>query len=194
MINMKNYDVRKINGIAILLAIEIVLQTIGNFITLGPISINLSLIPIALAAIMYGPWAGALLGLVNGVAVMLAPSTAAFWGFSVAGTLITCTLKCTLAGFVSGLVFRLLEKKNTLIAVIVASLLVPLINTGLFVASVFTIFFGLTKEWNGGTENIAKFVFLTLIGINFIFEFTITTVLSPTLHRIIKIIKKEKEL
>ena len=188
---MKVDSVRKITGVAILLAIEIVLQTIGNYISLGPVSINLSLIPIALGAILYGPIAGAFLGFGNGLFVLLAPSTSAFLSYSVLGTIVTCLLKCTIAGLVAGLVYKLIEKKNALVAAIVASLLVPVINTGLFVLSVFTIFFGLFSE-AVGNENMVKFVFLTMIGWNFIFEFGITAVLTPTIARIIKIVKKEQ--
>ena len=51
---MKNIGVRKITGVAILLAIEIVLQTIAFLVRLGPVSLNLALIPIVIAAIVYG--------------------------------------------------------------------------------------------------------------------------------------------
>ena len=83
------YDVKKITGAAVLLAIEIVFQTIGNYISLGPISINLSLIPIALGAILYGPFVGAILGFVNGLVVLFAPSTQAiFMAYAPLGTVI----------------------------------------------------------------------------------------------------------
>ena len=184
-------DVKKITGVAVLLAIEIVLQAIGNYITPGPVSINLSLIPIALGAILYGPFAGGLLGLINGVVVLLSPSTSVFLSYSLFGTIVTCLLKCTVAGFVSGLVHKLIAKKSELGGAIVASLLVPIINTGLFVLAVFTIFFGLFNEAIG-SENLVKYVFLTMIGWNFLLEFTVTAVLSPTIARIIRIIKKEQ--
>ena len=187
------YDVKKITGAALLLAIEIVLQTIGNYISLGPISINLSLIPIALGAILYGPFIGALLGLMNGVVVLFAPSTQAiFMAYAPLGTVLTCLLKCTIAGFVAGLVLRLIEKKNVLVATVIASLLVPIINTGLFAVGAFTIMIKAIENLNGGNANLMRFVFLTMIGWNFIFEFSATAILSTTLARIINIIKKEQ--
>ena len=188
---MKNDQVRKITGVAILLAIEIVLQAMGNYITPGVVSINLSLIPIALGAILYGPLAGALLGFGNGLVVLLSPSTEAFLAYSIFGTIVTCLLKCTLAGFFAGLVYKLIAKKNSLAGSIVASLLVPVINTGLFVLAVFTIFFGLFEPI-GTTDEVMKYVFLIMIGWNFIIEFLITAVLSPTIARVINIIKKEQ--
>ena len=188
---MKNDQVRRITGVAVLLAIEIVLQAMGNYITPSVVSINLSLIPIALGAILYGPFAGALLGLGNGLVVLLSPSTEAFLSYSLFGTIVTCLLKCTIAGFLSGLFYKLIAKKSPLVGAIVASLIVPIVNTGLFILAVFTIFFGLFQPI-GSTDEIMKYVFLILIGWNFVIEFSITAILSPTIVRVINIIKKEQ--
>lgn len=190
---MKNIRTRTITGIAILLAIEILLQIIGNVWALGPVSINLSLIPIALGAIIFGPFAGAFLGLVNGVIVLLAPSTqAVFWQVTPLGTLLVCLLKCTIAGFISGLIFRLLNKKNKLIAVILASIVVPIINTGLFALGCFTVFKSIVES---SCENgsIYTFVFLVFIGWNFVFEFSVTSILSPTVYKIVSIYERREE-
>ena len=194
---MKNESVKKITGIAVLLAIEIVLQVIGNYVSLGPISLNLALIPIALGAIMYGPFAGALLGLANGVVVLFAPSTQGlFLVYAPVGTVFTCLLKCTIAGFISGLVYKLLSKKNDLFAVVLASLLVPVINTGLFAVASMTIIVDAVKAaqkiLKATDLNYYRFLFLIFIGWNFIFEFGITAFLSPTINKVIKIIKKEQ--
>jgi len=194
---MKNNSVKKITGVAILIAIEAVLQIIGNYVTLGPISLNLALIPIALGSIMYGPLAGALLGLINGVVVLFAPSTQGlFLVYAPVGTVFTCLLKCTIAGLVSGLVYKLISKKNELVAVIVASLLVPVINTGLFALASMTIILKAVKEaqniLNVSNMNYYKFLFLIFIGWNFIFEFAITASLSPTVYKVMKIVRKEE--
>ena len=194
---MKNNSVKKITGVAILIAIEVVLQIIGNYVTLGPISLNLALIPIALGAIMYGPLAGALLGFINGVVVLFAPSTQGlFLVYAPVGTVFTCLLKCSIAGFVSGLVYKLIAKKNDLVAVIVASLLVPVINTGLFALASMTIIVKAVKEAQNilkvSDMNYYRFLFLIFIGWNFIFEFAITASLSPTVYKVMKIVKKEE--
>ena len=188
---MKNDQVRRITGVAILLAIEIVLQAMGNYITPGVVSINLSLIPIALGAILYGPFAGALLGFGNGLVVLLSPSTEAFLSYSLFGTIVVCLLKCTIAGLFAGLLYKLIAKKHSLLGAIVASLIVPVVNTGLFVLAVFTIFFGLFQPI-GSTDEIMKYVFLIMIGWNFVIEFSLTAILSPTIARVINIIKKEQ--
>ena len=187
-------QVKKITGIAILLAIEIVLQTIGNYVAFpGGIAINLALIPIALGAIMYGPLAGAILGFINGLVILFAPSTMMFWSYSKIATIVTCLTKCTAAGAISGLLYMLIGKKNKLIGSIVSSLIIPIINTTLFVVLYVTLFNGLYKESAPADMTLLKLLFSTFIAVNFILEFAITTVLTPTINKIIRIARKDED-
>ena len=191
---MKSITVKKITGVAILVALVIVLQIIGNYVTLGPISINLALIPIAIGAIMFGPLAGALLGLVDGVLCIVAPSTLEFFmPFAPFWTILTCLVKTSAAGALAGLVYRLISKKNDTVAIIVSSLLIPVVNTGIFVLASFTVISNAIANLNATNINVMKFVFLFVIGWNFIFEFGVTSVLSPTIVKVINIWKKERE-
>ena len=191
---MKNDSVKKMTGTAILLAIEIVFQVIGNYITLpGGISINLSLIPIALGAILFGPLSGGFLGLMNGLLVLFAPSTqAVFFQYAPLGTIVTCLSKCTIAGIVAGLVFKLINKKSFIVAAIVASLLVPILNTGIFALCALTLIAKAIENLNVENVNTFKFLFLILITWNFLIEFTVTSVLSPTIAKVTKIVSKEQ--
>lgn len=189
---MKDVNIKKITGVAIVLAIEIILQVFGNFlVSLSGVNINLSLIPIAIASIVYGPFAGGLLGLVNGVIVLFSPSTqAVFFQYAPLGTVLTCLLKCTIAGIIAGFAFKLLKNKNEFVACIVAAILVPIINTGLFALGAFTVMLEAIKASNSGNEDVLKYVFLTMIGLNFIIEFAITTVLTPAVEKIRKIMTR----
>ena len=186
---MKNTSVRKITGVAILLAIEIVLQTIGNFIP-GEITVNLSLIPIAIGAMVYGPFAGAFLGLCNGAMVFAAPDTQAFF-FNNApiGTVITCFTKTTIAGAISGLIFKAFKGKHTYGASIISSLLIPIINTGLFLVFCFTI---LRPAYNADEtgQYIATAVFTLPLLINFLIEFVSMVALIPAILKIYKIMTR----
>ena len=190
---MKNESVKKITGVAVLAALVIVLQLIGNYVTLGPISINLALIPIAIGAIMFGPLAGAILGLVDGILCIVAPSTLEFFmPFAPFWTVVTCLVKTTAAGLVAGLVYKLISKKTATVAIIVSSLLIPIINTGLFAIASFTVISKAIENLNAANVETMKFVFLFVIGWNFIFEFGVTSILSPTIVKIINIVKKEQ--
>lgn len=185
MNDSKRITTRKIAGTGLLLAVMIILQVIGNHVAIGPVSLNLSLIPIAIGAIIYGPLAGLFLGVVNGVFCIFAPSTLAlFIPISVIGTIFTCVLKTGIAGLVSGLLFKLLGKKNQTVAIIICSLIVPILNTGIF-ASFALIFFRSLLNDISSDGNIYSALFLAMIGWNFILEFGSCSVLSPIVVRLV---------
>ena len=194
----KFFTVKNISILGILTAIVVVLQTLSNYISFGPVSITLSLIPIAVGALLLGPIGGAFLGLINGVIVLLAPSTQGFLNINVWATILICLVKTTLAGMVAGFIFMPFKKmnKNLLLGSILASISIPLINTGLFAAGSILFFQGLLESIRSslGYENIYAALFLGIIGINFIIEFTVNSVLSPVVYRITTIwMKRNKE-
>ena len=192
---MKNpFTVRNMPYIAILMAIEIVLQFIGNYIALGPVSINLSLVPITLGAILFGPWVGLLLGIINALFVLLAPSTMLFYNVSVAGTVGTVLIKSSMAGFLGALIYMLLNRKNNLVATIVTSISVPVINTGLFVVGCLLFFKPLLEQYQGDFPNIYAFLFIGMIGWNFIFEVAVSAVLIYPIYRIITYYKQKQQV
>ena len=79
---MKTTKIRRMVGVAILAAIVVVLQSVGSFIRFGSVPVSLVLIPIVVGAAMYGPGAGAVLGSVFSIVVLLLPDTAFFYGDS----------------------------------------------------------------------------------------------------------------
>ena len=188
----KRITTQQIVGTGLLLALEIIFQIIGNYLQIGPVNINLSLVTVVLGAVLYGPLSGAVLGFFNGLIVLLSPSTIAiFMPISPVGTVIACLLKCTIAGLVAGLLFKLFKNKNNLIGLIIASILVPVINTGIF-SVVCLLFFRPFLE-SGVSEtfpNIGAFLIFGVIGINFIVEIASTTVISVPLGMIL--LKREK--
>ena len=178
--NMKKITTKQIVITGLFLALEIIFQVIGNYLHFGPVNINLSLVTIVLAAMMCGPLSGAIVGFFNGLMALLSPSTLAiFMPISPVGTVLACLLKTTLAGILAGIIFNLLKKKNKVLALILSSLVVPLVNTGIF-AVMCLIFFRPFLESGVGDQfpNIGAFLIFGVIGINFIFEVITTTVLS----------------
>ena len=188
----KRITTQQIVGTGLLLALEIIFQIIGNYLQIGPVNINLSLVAVVLAAVLYGPLSGAVLGFFNGLIVLLSPSTIAiFMPISPVGTVIACLLKCTIAGLVAGFVFKLFKNKNNLIGLFIASILVPVINTGIF-SVVCLLFFRPFLE-SGVSEtfpNIGAFLIFGVIGINFIVEIISTVALSTPVGMIL--LKREK--
>ncbi len=188
----KRIDIHTIAGTGLLLAVEIVLQFIGNHVAIGPVSINLSLIPIAIAAIIYGPFIGLFIGVMCGFFVLLAPSTLAiFWPINPVATIFICLLKTGLAGLLAGYLFKWLKSFNVTMASIVAALSIPIVNSGLFALGALTFYRGWLESIGG--ENIFYTLFIVVIGINFLFEFGATAILSPTISRLIQFANKRSK-
>jgi uncharacterized membrane protein len=189
---------QKMVGTGVLAAIVILLQLLSTFgIHVGPVPISLVLVPIALGAILYGPAAGAFLGAVFGAVVLgmilagLDPASMAMLNFNAPATVITCFGKGIAAGWISGIVYQGFKKiKQGYIGVIVGTLLCPVVNTGLYVLMVCTVFRPLME--NEAVKGIGA-VFVALMGlimINFISEIVITVVLTPVVLQIVRIVTR----
>ena len=178
-------------GMGLMTAIVVVLQIFAASIKLGEFSITLTLAPIVIGAALFGPWAGAWLGLVFGTVVLLSGDAAAFLAITVPGTIITVLLKGALAGLAAGFVYHLIQKKNRYVAVVAAGIAAPVVNTGIFVLGVFVFFLGTISEWaaGAGMETI-QFIFVGLIGLNFFVELGVNLVLSSVIVTIINYANK----
>ena len=98
---MKKLNVQKLVGIAMLAAVVVVLQFIGNYIKFGDVSISLVLLPIVVGAALYGPVAGAILGGVFGaiiVAGYLSGAVDGLWLANPVATTVVCFIKGCAAG------------------------------------------------------------------------------------------------
>ena len=181
-------------GMAIFTALVVVLQEMAGVIKIGPFSPSLVLIPMVIGAAVYGVKAGAWLGLVFGVIVLAACITGAdmggnaMWLFNPAVTAIICIGKGVAAGFLSGLTYRGLRHKSQLLAAVAAAVVCPVVNTGLFCIGAVAVFRPLLEQWSGGTD-LLSYVFLGLIGLNFLVELGINVVLSPVVVRILHAVK-----
>ena len=172
--NSKFFSARRITAFAILLALVVVMQALG--------------------AIMLGPIAGALLGLACGIVVLiqvimgLVPFYVLIWTESPFVASLTCLVKTTVAGLVAGILFKSIRKKNFYVAVFVASAIVPIINTALFIV-------GCLGMWDamvmiaGGT-NILGFIIVSLVTFNFFAELGVNLLCAPALYRVVRAIDK----
>lgn len=190
---MKIEKTRKLVAIAIFTAIVIVLQLIGSVIRFGPFSISLTLIPIVIGAALYGPWAGAWLGFVFSIIVLASGDAASFLAVNVVGTFLTVVIKGTVAGLCAGLVYELIEKKNSTMAAILSALTCPLVNTGIFLVGCYFFFMPLISSWASvlGYENAGTYMIVGMVGLNFLFEVLVNMLLSPAIIRLIKYAKSK---
>ena len=178
---------------AILTALVIVLQLLGSFIRFGQFSISLVLIPIVIGAATCGIAVGGWLGFVFGVAVILSGDAAAFWSIDVFGTILTVLLKGIGCGLAAGAVYKLIARFNKYLAVAVAAIACPVVNTGIFLLGC-RLFFMDSVAAGGiaeGYTNMVVYMFLVLVGANFLFELGTNIVLSPVIVRILNFEKKQ---
>ena len=185
---------KKIVGVGLFTAIVVVLQVLAVVIRpMVVFNISLVLVPIVVGAAMYGYKAGAWLGFVFGVVVLLTDASA-FLAVNIPGTIITCILKGALAGLVAGLVYLALEKKNQIAAVFVSAIVCPIVNTGVFLLGCRIFFMDTINTWSAaaGYESAGAYMIVALVGVNFLIEMAINIVLSPVIVKIISIGKAKK--
>jgi len=185
---LERNKIKRMVGIALLIAIVVVLQLLGQFVKIGPASFALVLLPIVVGAAVYGPSAGAILGLAFSVVVLLQTDTAYFYGLSFHGTIITVLVKGTLAGWLAGLTYRAFAEKHPTIGVALAAVVCPLVNTGIFFLGCLVFFAGPLAAT--GIENVTMHVITVFIGINFIAEFFANVLCCPVIVRLLHAIKK----
>ena len=187
----------RLAGLGILTAIIIVLQIISTFVKFGPFSITLSLIPIIVGAAIYGVGAGAYLGAVFSAIVVIMCITggdvggAMVWNANPIMCLVVCMLKGTLAGFEAGIHYKALEKSNKIVASVVAALVSPIANTGIFIIGLVLFFKDTLALWAGGSDLLYYIVF-GLTGVNFLVELGVNIILSPVIVRIIQAVKANR--
>ncbi len=200
MANKNHQSIIRMTEFAILTAIVLLLHFSGIGIRLPFLAtpISLTLIPIALGAMLLGPWAGFTLGLIYGLVVFITYGvmgmdplfTAVLFTNNPIATFLICTLKTSLAGLLAGLVFKGLYTKKPLPATVLASALVPVINTGIFIVGGLFIADTLSANFVDEGSTVIYFLVVGVAGINFIFEFLVNTVFSPALHRLISVLNK----
>lgn len=186
---------RRLTGLALLTAIVAVLQIVASFIKFGPFTITLALAPILIGAALYGPKAGAYLGGVFGLVVLIAcilgwdPGGSTLWNANPFLTACICLVKGIAAGAAAGAVYRAIvggsrAHGRMMTGSIVAGVVSPLVNTGLFVLALTLLFHDILVTWAAGSELIYYIVFGPT-GINFVLELVLNLVLSTVIVRVV---------
>ena len=188
--NNREYT-KKLVLMAVLTAIVAVLSYFGGFIKIGGLaSISLTLIPVVIGSALCGPLAGAWLGFVSGV-VFFATADAIFWlGINIFGTIFIVLLKGAMSGFLAGICYKLLEKKNQYLAVIISAIVCPVVNTGIFLIGCRLFFWNTVLAGAQSNEmGVIGYLLVFFVGLNFILELVVNVVLSPTIMKIINVRK-----
>ena len=192
---MKKDRIIRLTALAILTALVIVLQTVASGIRIGPIPISLTLVPSVVGAVLLGPAAGAGLGAVFGLITIIAGISGAdeftniLWAASPFGLIVVAMGKAVLCGLAAGLIAKALAKRETL-GCILAALSAPIVNTGVFAIGMLTIFRPALQDFANGS-NAVYYLFIVMVGVNFLVEFSVNAVLSAAIARIVQVGKKQ---
>ena len=192
--NNRSAHTKKLVLLALLTALVAVLAFYGGFIKIGSLaSVSLTLIPVVIGATLCGPLAGAWLGAVAGVMFFATPDAVFWMGLSVHGTVITVMVKGILCGLCAGLVYKLFEKVNHYLAVVVSAIVCPVVNTGIFLLGSL-VFFADTVNGSAVAEgmSVGMYLIVFFVGLNFVFELIANIAVSPAIVRILDIAAKRK--
>lgn len=190
------FTAKNVTILGVLTAIIVVLQIFGSYFKIGTISLSFVLVPIVIGGILTGVIGGTILGFIFGVITLVMGVVGAdqftFILFSDHPflTILTCVIKGSAAGFMSGFVYKLLKDKNLTLSTFAASAVAPIVNTGLFIVGAFCMADTLNSNFVAENSNVVYFIFIGCAGINFLIELAINLVLAPSVCKIIKAVKR----
>lgn len=190
------FTAKNVTILGVLTAIIVVLQIFGSYFRIGTISLSFVLVPIVIGGILTGVIGGTILGFIFGVITLVMGVVGAdqftFILFSDHPflTILTCVIKGSAAGFMSGFIYKLLKDKNLTLSTFAASAVAPIVNTGLFIVGAFCMADTLNSNFVAENSNVVYFIFIGCAGINFLIELAINLVLAPSVCKIIKAVKR----
>ena len=146
----KKLDVRYLTELALLVAIILVMKLTGlSSIPVGPLNMTLTMVPIAIGAMLMGPLAGGILGMIYGFTSFYdavsggSVMTGVFFQLSPVHTLILCVGMRILVGVAAGWIFRGLRKVDPTktVCYFLTGLFTPVLNTILFMGYIVAVFY-----------------------------------------------------
>lgn len=196
------FSAKNLTILAVLVALVVVLQLFGSFIKIGSTPISLVLVPIILGGMLLGVWVGLGLGLLFGFMVIMSAIagydvfTLALLQINPAMTVILCLLKGGLAGFISALLFKVIRTKNQYVAVFVASIMAPIVNTGIFVIGGFIIVDTISEVFGSMGVDLTGIspvyiIFVLCVGVNFFIELAVNIICAPAIYTVDKVVEKQ---
>lgn len=189
----RKHDTKKMVLTSILTALVIILQYFALFMRGQMVfSFSFVLIPIVIGAATCGTSSATWLGFVFGMVVLISGDANPFLVINAPGTVLTVLAKGLLCGLISAWAYRGLEKYNRYLAVMAAAVVCPVVNTGVFLLGCLLFFMDALREWAtafGFGDAVYTYMFVGLIGINFVFEMISNIALSPVVVRLLNIRK-----
>lgn len=144
-------NVRYMTELALLVAIVLVMKVTGlTSIPVGPLVMSFATVPIAVCAMLMGPLAGGILGMIYGFTSFYdaitgkSVMTGIFFQLSPFHTFILCVGMRVLVGVCAGWLFRLFHKvdRSKTVSYFLGGLCTPLLNTLFFMGYIVLVFYG----------------------------------------------------
>lgn len=170
-----NANVRYLTELALLVAIILVMKLTGlASIPVGPLVMTFTMVPISIGAMIMGPLAGGVLGMVYGFTSFYDAITGAsamtgiFFQLNPLSTFVLCVGMRTLVGVLAGWLFRGLKRidPTKTISYFAVGLATPLLNTLCFMGYIVLFFYGSDyiqgRVADLGAANPFMFVILTV--------------------------------
>lgn len=184
-----NAKTRTLVQLSLLTAIELIMAfTPLGYLKIGALSISFMMLPVVIGAIIMGPGAGAFLGGVFGVTSFIQcfgmdAFGTVLMGISPAATFVVCIPSRILAGWIPGLLYRLLEKvdKSRIAVYAVTSVSGALLNTVFFVGFLVAFFYETLMGMGMGDTILA--VVASLVTINVVAEAAVCLVIGTAIAK-----------
>jgi uncharacterized membrane protein len=170
-------NVRYLTQLALLVAIVLLMKVTGlSSVHVGPLNMTFTMVPIAVGAMLMGPLAGGVLGLIYGCTSFYdavsggSVMTGTFFQLNPLATFVLCVGMRVLVGVVAGWLFRLLHKvdKTHTVSYFLGGLCTPLLNTIFFMGFIVLVFYNTEYIQNlvatKGASNALSFVVL-MVGV-----------------------------
>lgn len=185
---MKKLSTKQLVTLGLLASIVLIMSTtpLGT-LPIGPLSITLNMIPIAIAAVAVGPVGGCIIGAVFGMFSFLqaigigVPSGLGMLTFSISPflTFVQRVVSRALTGYLLGLIFKAIKKmSNSVVGFFVTGFCAAILNF-VFFMGLLVLCFGSNADvaniWAGKT--VMAYLVATFMS-NTIFEIIVTTILT----------------
>lgn len=194
--NSKFFTTKNVVYLAILTTLLVVLNLLGTVFKIVT-NVNLTLIPIVVGALTLGIKGGLILGFISGLMTFIFgvtgidPFTNFLFTQHPVLTFLVCTVKITVAAVLGAFVYNLLKNKNKYVATFIASAVVPIVNTFIFILG--ALLMSDTISVLSSAEGVSVIYFLIVIcaGINFLIELGINLVVAPAIYSVIRVVDKQ---
>ncbi len=198
MNNNRSDKTGRLVRVAILTAILLVLTfTSIGYLRIGVLEIILVHLPVIAGAIIMGPSVGAFLGLVFGLTSFAqcflgSPLGTFLLQVSPLRTFIVCVVPRVLMGWLTGVLFKLLHRGGkSKAAYVIASVSGALLNTVLFMGTLFLLFGGEASFLNFiGAGKVTLGLIVSLVGVNGLLESAICIPFGFAVERIMRAVNK----